>query len=123
MADEEGTRTMTPRILAFAGSLRRESFNKTLVPIAAKGARDAGAEVTLIDLKDFPLPLFDQDLEAEQGMPEDGKKLKQLFIDHDGLPRCRVSGLEPGCPVTDQNLITALPTISPVLRRSIYSLI
>ena len=76
---------MTPRILAFAGSLRRESFNKKLVPIAAKAARDAGAEVTLIDLKDFPLPLFDQDLEAEQGMPENGKKLKQLLIDHDGL--------------------------------------
>ena len=76
---------MTPRILAFSGSLRRESFNKKLVLIAAKAARDAGAEVTLIDLKDFPLPLFDQDLEAEQGMPENGKKLKQLFIDHDGL--------------------------------------
>src|SRR5262245_26887233 len=76
---------MVPRILAFAGSLRRDSFNKKLVPIAAKGAREAGAEVTLIDLKDFPLPLFDQDLEAEQGMPENGKKLKQLFIDHDGL--------------------------------------
>src|SRR5262249_59967372 len=76
---------MRPRILAFAGSLRRDSFNKKLVPIAAKGARDAGAEVTRIDLKDFPLPLFDQDLEAEQGMPENGKKLKQLFIDHDGL--------------------------------------
>jgi NAD(P)H-dependent FMN reductase len=76
---------MKPHILAFAGSTRRESFNKKLVPIAAKGARDAGAEVTLIDLKDFPLPLFDQDLEAEQGMPENGKKLKQLFIDHDGL--------------------------------------
>src|SRR5215831_18021639 len=44
-----------------------------------------GAEVTLIDLKDFPLPLFDQDLEAQQGMPENGKKLKKLFIDHDGL--------------------------------------
>src|SRR5215510_12287566 len=72
---------MMPRILAFAGSLRRDSFNKKLVPIAARGAREAGAEVTLIDLKDFPLPLFDQDLEAERGMP----KLKQLFIDHDGL--------------------------------------
>jgi len=76
---------MMPRILAFAGSTRRESFNKKLVPIAAKGAREAGAEVTLIDLKDFPLPLFDQDLEAEQGMPENGRKLKKLFIDHDGL--------------------------------------
>ena len=85
MTYEEGTRTMTARILAFAGSLRRESFNKKLVPIAAKGARDAGAEVTLIGLEDFPLPLFDQDLEARQGMPENGMKLKQLFIDHDGL--------------------------------------
>jgi NAD(P)H-dependent FMN reductase len=73
------------RILAFAGSTRSESFNKKLVPIAAKGARDGGAEVTMIDLRDFSLPVFDQDLEAEQGMPENGKKLKQLFIDHDGL--------------------------------------
>jgi chromate reductase, NAD(P)H dehydrogenase (quinone) len=76
---------MMPRILALAGSLRRESFNKKLVAIAAHGAREAGAEVTLLDLKDFPLPLFDQDLEAEQGVPENGKKLKKLFIDHDGL--------------------------------------
>src|ERR1700758_1959235 len=82
---QEGARMMMPRILAFAGSLRRDSFNKKLVAIAAQGAREAGAEVTLIDLKDFPLPLFDQDLEAEQGMPENGKKLKKLFIDHDGL--------------------------------------
>src|SRR5713226_9713094 len=85
MTDQEGARTMMPRILAFASSIRRESFNKKLVAIAAQGARDAGAEVTLIDLRDFPLPLFDQDLEAEQGMPENGKKLKKLFIDHDGL--------------------------------------
>jgi chromate reductase, NAD(P)H dehydrogenase (quinone) len=76
---------MTPRILAFAGSLRRESFNKKLVPIAARAARDAGAEVTLIDLRDFPLPLFDQDLEAGQGMPEDGARLRKLFTGHDGL--------------------------------------
>jgi NAD(P)H-dependent FMN reductase len=76
---------MTPRILAFAGSTRRESFNKKLVQIAVKGAREAGAEVTLLDLKDLPLPLFDQDLEAEQGMPDNGTKLKRLFIEHDGL--------------------------------------
>lgn len=56
---------MMPRILAYAASTRRESFNKKLVAVAAQGAREAGAEVTLIDLKDFPLPLFDQDLEAE----------------------------------------------------------
>ena len=49
---------MMPRILAFASSTRRESFNKKLVAIAAQGAREAGAEVTVIDLKDFPLPLL-----------------------------------------------------------------
>jgi chromate reductase, NAD(P)H dehydrogenase (quinone) len=76
---------MMPRILALAGSLRRDSFNKKLVSIAVHGAREAGAEVTLIDLKDFPLPLFDQDLGAEQGIPEHGKQLKKLFSDHDGL--------------------------------------
>src|SRR3954470_11575653 len=81
----KGTGTMTPRILAFAGSLRREYYNKKLVSVAARAARDAGAEVTLIDLRDFPLPLFDQDLEAGQGMPEAGASLKQLVAGHDGL--------------------------------------
>jgi chromate reductase, NAD(P)H dehydrogenase (quinone) len=76
---------MQPRILAFAGSLRRESFNKKLATIAVSGARKAGAEVTLINLEDLPLPLFDQDLESEQGMPKNGATLKKLFIDHEGL--------------------------------------
>jgi chromate reductase len=75
----------TPRILAFAGSLRKDSFNKKLVHIAAQGARDAGAEVTIVDLRDFPLPIFDQDLEAAEGMPAAGQQLKDLFIAHDGL--------------------------------------
>ncbi len=77
--------TMTPRILAFAGSTRRDSFNKKILQQAVKGAREAGAEVTVIDLKDYPLPLFDQDLEAEGGMPAPGAELKQLFIDHDAF--------------------------------------
>ena len=76
---------MPPRILAFAGSLRKESFNKKLAAIAVSGARKAGAEVAFINLEDLPLPLFDQDLESEQGMPENGARLKKLFIDHDGL--------------------------------------
>lgn len=75
----------TPRILAFAGSARRDSYNKRLVNVAARGAEQAGAEVTVIDLKDFPLPLFDEDLEREHGMPENATKLKTLFIEHDGF--------------------------------------
>ncbi|MBI3824165.1 MAG: NAD(P)H-dependent oxidoreductase [Planctomycetes bacterium] len=74
-----------PRILAFAGSLRKDSFNKKLIQFAVAGARRAGAEVTLIDLKDFPLPIYDGDIEATTGIPENGLKLKKLFLEHDGL--------------------------------------
>ena len=76
---------VTPRILAFGGSLRRDSYNQKLAAVAAQGAREAGAEVTLIALRDFPLPVFDQDLEAAEGMPAAAKKLKQLFREHHGL--------------------------------------
>ena len=75
----------TPKILAFAGSLRVGSFNKKLVQIAAAGARDAGAEVNYIDLRDYPLPIFDEDLEASQGLPANARKLKDLMFDHQGL--------------------------------------
>ena len=74
-----------PRILALAGSTRTDSYNKRLARIAAAGAREAGAEVTVVDLRDHPLPLFDEDLEKEQGMPLAGAELKALFRDHDGF--------------------------------------
>ncbi|MDA0284718.1 MAG: NAD(P)H-dependent oxidoreductase [Planctomycetota bacterium] len=73
------------RILAFAGSTRKASLNKQLIAAAAKAAERAGAKVTLIDLADFPMPIFDQDYEAEHGMPENAQKLKQLFIEHNAL--------------------------------------
>lgn len=74
-----------PRILAFPGSARTDSYNKKLLAVAAKGARDAGAEVTVIDLKDYPMPLYDGDLEDKSGLPENAKKLKKLFLEHQGL--------------------------------------
>ena len=74
-----------PKILAFAGSSRRDSFNKKLVKIAAEGARLAGAEVTYLDFKDLPMPLFDEDLEAESGIPENVKTFKALMKAHQGL--------------------------------------
>ncbi len=77
--------TQLSRILAFAGSTRRESFNGRLLQIAAQGAQDAGADVTHVDLRDYPLPLFDQDLEREQGTPVNATRLKQLFVEHQGL--------------------------------------
>jgi chromate reductase, NAD(P)H dehydrogenase (quinone) len=74
-----------PKILALAGSLRKGSFNKKLIKIAAKNAEQAGAEVTLIDLKDFPLPIYDGDIEEQQGLPPNALKIKELMWKHDGF--------------------------------------
>ena len=73
------------RILAFAASTRAGSFNRSALEVAAAGARDAGAEVTLLSLKDYPLPVFDQDLEAAEGLPDEVLELRTIFAEHDGL--------------------------------------
>ncbi|NER22218.1 MAG: NAD(P)H-dependent oxidoreductase [Symploca sp. SIO1B1] len=72
------------KILAFAGSARIESFNKKLVKIAAEGAKVAGAEVTYLDFLDYPMPLFNQDLEALE-LPEPVVQFKALLKSHQGF--------------------------------------
>lgn len=74
-----------PKILAFAGSTRTESYNKKTVKVAVEGARKSGSEVTYIDLRDYPLPFYDGDLEESGGLPENAKKLKKLFIENEGF--------------------------------------
>ena len=74
-----------PKILAFAGSARTGSYNQKLLTAAAEYARSAGATVTVVSLRDFALPLFDQDLEAAQGMPAGAKQFKGLLREHDGF--------------------------------------
>jgi NAD(P)H-dependent FMN reductase len=74
-----------PRILAFSGSARRESLNKKLLAVAAAATRAAGGDVTLIDLTDLPMPLYNGDLEDEKGMPENATKLVNLITQHDAL--------------------------------------
>lgn len=73
------------KIVFFAGSTRKESINKKLANLAANMAEAAGAEVTVIDLKDYEMPLYNGDLEMQEGIPDNAKKLKQVFIDHDGF--------------------------------------
>ena len=77
--------TYKPKILAFAGSLRKDSTNKKLARIAARAAQLAGAEVTLIDLLDYPLPLYNGDIEEKEGLPENALKLKKLMESSDGF--------------------------------------
>jgi NAD(P)H-dependent FMN reductase len=73
------------RVLGFAGSTREASLNKKLVRVAAEGAAEAGAETTVIDLRDYPLPLYDGDLEAREGLPHAARALKDVFLAHHGL--------------------------------------
>jgi chromate reductase len=81
-----GSSTMTkPRILALAGSARSASLNRQLISIAAREARSAGAEVSLIDLRDFPMAIYDGDEEARTGVPPAALALRSLFASHDGV--------------------------------------
>ncbi len=72
-------------ILAFSGSTRSGSYNKKILALAVQGAKDAGANVTVIDLLDFKLPLYDGDLEDQEGIPKNCTKLKNIFIRHQGI--------------------------------------
>ena len=77
--------TTSKKILAFAGSARRDSFNKKLLAVAVEGAREKGCEVTIVDFAQLPLPLYDGDAEASGGMPENAKRFKALLREHHGV--------------------------------------
>jgi chromate reductase len=74
-----------PKILAFSGSIRRDAWNRKLIQVAVDATRAAGGDVTLIDLADYPLPLYNGDLEDRDGLPDNAQRLKALFKDHDAL--------------------------------------
>jgi chromate reductase, NAD(P)H dehydrogenase (quinone) len=75
----------SPRILVFAGSIRNGSFNARLAAVAAKELALAQADVTLISLADYPMPLYDGNLEAASGPPENAVKLKRLMCVQHGV--------------------------------------
>jgi chromate reductase, NAD(P)H dehydrogenase (quinone) len=77
--------TLVPKILVFAGSTRSDSYNKKLARLAAEGIRSSGGDATFLDLRDVPLPLFDEDLEAREGLPAQAMTLKNLLLAHDGF--------------------------------------
>jgi NAD(P)H-dependent FMN reductase len=75
----------TPKLLAFAGSLRKASYNQMLVNVAAAGAQAAGAEVKIMHLKDYPMPVYDQDWFDEHDFPESVLQFKALLRESDGF--------------------------------------
>ena len=74
-----------PKILAFAGSYREHSYNKRVLNIAVDGARAAGGDVTLIDLRELPMPIYNGDEHDRDGTPENALKFQELLSEHDGF--------------------------------------
>jgi chromate reductase len=74
-----------PRLLVFSGSLRQNSCNHALALIASNGAHAAGADLTVLRLADHPLPIYNQDIEERDGLPDEARRLKALFREHDGF--------------------------------------
>ncbi|MDI1244156.1 MAG: NAD(P)H-dependent oxidoreductase [Rhodoferax sp.] len=75
------------KLLIFAGSTRAQSFNRQLAKVAAKMARQAGAEVTLLELSSLDIPMYNADLEAN-GTPPDVIRLKEIMYQHPAWVIC-----------------------------------
>lgn len=74
-----------PKILAFAGSLREHSYSKRVVRVAAEGARAAEADVEFIDLRDFPMPIYDADIQESTGFDENALRFQRLLSGCNGF--------------------------------------
>lgn len=77
--------TTTPKLLFFAGSAREASYNKRLAKLGAMIAEANGIAATFADLGDYPMPLYDGDLQAREGVPENAYKLEALMKVHSGV--------------------------------------
>lgn len=73
---------MIIKILAFSGSSRSGSLNQMLLNIAIEGAREAGAEITKLQLSELQLPIYCGDLEDRQGLPDGALKFKTALAEH-----------------------------------------
>lgn len=82
---EDSTAERQPKILVFAASNRIDSLNRKLARAAESALRLEGAATTYIELRDYPLPLYDGDLEEEEGLPLAAVQLRSVIRDHDLL--------------------------------------
>src|SRR5207247_8146790 len=73
------------KILVIPGSLRSGSLNAKLAAVAAHALAQEGAEITRISLSDFPLPIYDGDLQAKSGVPKHAVNLKRMMAAHHGV--------------------------------------
>ena len=73
------------KILVIPGSLRTGSLNAKLAAVAAHELAQAGAEVSRVSLADFPLPIYDGDLQTRSGVPKNAVNLKRMIGSHHGV--------------------------------------
>jgi chromate reductase, NAD(P)H dehydrogenase (quinone) len=73
------------KILVFAGSTRANSLHKKLALAASAELRSLGLETTIVNLRDFPMPMYDGDVETEAGLPANSKAFRELVRSHDAL--------------------------------------
>lgn len=76
---------MTTQIIAFAGSVRKGSMNRAALGLAVEGAQSVGASVEVIDLAAYPMPLYDADWHAANGVPETTRALREKMRGASGL--------------------------------------
>ena len=74
-----------PKIIVIPGSARTGSHNARLATVIAKALNELGAEAQAISLADYPMPILNQDDEAESGAPENARKLAALIDQHQGV--------------------------------------
>ena len=79
---------MAIRVLVIPGSTRTDAFSKKLARAAGRLVVQAGAEATVVDLRDYAMPLYDGDLEAAEGVPEGAVRLRGVVKQHDALLVC-----------------------------------
>ncbi|MGX5832396.1 NADPH-dependent FMN reductase [Mesorhizobium sp. 43Arga] len=77
--------SVIPKILVFAGSVRSGAYSGRTADVAQKVLAMQGAEATRISLIDYALPILDEDLEKDRGVPENAVRLSRLISAHDGL--------------------------------------
>jgi NAD(P)H-dependent FMN reductase len=82
---EKSKSQIYPRVLVFAGSTRSDSVNRKLAKVAAVQLEKAGVSATLVELRNYPMPIYEGDREAEEGAPAEVTAFQELMRSHDAL--------------------------------------
>lgn len=101
------------KLLAFAASLRAGSYNRKLLALAVEIAREGGAEVDHADFREFHMPIYDGDMQVNEGFPAGALEMGRRVTEADGLlissPEYNFS-----VPGTLKNAIDWLSRMKPV---------